>query len=206
MTVFWGKNARRCNKPEQHFNQCTMKLSFKLVVVLNLQSSSSGASGSGVVRSCQAVWCWCGLVLPSTGQRQPLCHCSRTIGWQSWWCLPVCQCLQICDSNIVINQQQPETIKMPEVDPTMGEPEKPPSRIEQIKYYTSLFLGALAIVCVFGFLFLVPFVLDPAISTMMHQFVTKPVHCKVIIHVFHPRKWVQNLNLGDRLQPEIWEE
>jgi len=68
---------------------------------------------------------------------------------------------------------------MPEVDPTMGEPEKPPSRLEQIKYYTSLFLGALAIVCVFGFLFLVPFVLDPAISTMMHQFVRDPVHCKV---------------------------
>ena len=68
---------------------------------------------------------------------------------------------------------------MPEVDPTMGEPEKPPSRLEQIKYYASLFLGALAIICVFGFLFLVPFVLDPAISTMMHQFVTSPVHCKV---------------------------
>ena len=68
---------------------------------------------------------------------------------------------------------------MPEVDPTMGEPEKPPSRLEQIKYYTSLFLGALAIVCVFGFLFLVPFVLDPAISTIMHQFVTEPVHCNV---------------------------
>ena len=61
----------------------------------------------------------------------------------------------------------------------MGEPEKPPSRLEQIKYYASLFLGALAIICVFGFLFLVPFVLDPAISTMMHQFVTEPVHCKV---------------------------
>ena len=68
---------------------------------------------------------------------------------------------------------------MPDVDPTMGEPEKPPSRLEQIKYYTSLFLGALAIVCVFGFLFLVPFVLDPAISTMMHQFVEAPVHCRV---------------------------
>ena len=71
---------------------------------------------------------------------------------------------------------------MPEVDPTMGEPEKPPSRLEQIKYYTSLFLGALAIVCVFGFLFLVPFVLDPAISTIMHQFVTEPVHCNVSQH------------------------
>ena len=32
---------------------------------------------------------------------------------------------------------------------------------------------------VFAFLFLVPFVLDPAISTMMHQFVERPVHCKV---------------------------
>ena len=65
----------------------------------------------------------------------------------------------------------------------MGEPEKPPSRMEQIKYYTSLFLGALAIICVFGFLFLVPFVLDPAISTMMHQFVRDPVHCKVKVAI-----------------------
>ena len=82
---------------------------------------------------------------------------------------------------------------MPEVDPTMGEPEKPPSRMEQIKYYTSLFLGALAIICVFGFLFLVPFVLDPAISTMMHQFVRDPVHCKVrtlVANVVTPRSLI----------------
>ena len=56
------------------------------------------------------------------------------------------------------------------------------SRLEEIKYYTSMFLGALCIVCVFAFLFLVPFVLDPAISTLMHQFVEYPVHCKVSIH------------------------
>jgi len=42
-----------------------------------------------------------------------------------------------------------------------------------------MFLGALCIVCVFAFLFLVPFVLDPAISTLMHQFVEKPVHCRL---------------------------
>ena len=42
-----------------------------------------------------------------------------------------------------------------------------------------MFLGALCIVCVFAFLFLVPFVLDPAISTLMHQFVESPVHCRV---------------------------
>jgi hypothetical protein len=53
------------------------------------------------------------------------------------------------------------------------------SRLEDIKYYTSLFLGTLSIVCVFGFLFLVPFVLDPAISTLMHDFVERAVHCKV---------------------------
>ena len=59
------------------------------------------------------------------------------------------------------------------------EPDDGKSRLEEIKYYTSMFLGALCIVCVFAFLFLVPFVLDPAISTLMHQFVEKPVHCRV---------------------------
>ena len=69
---------------------------------------------------------------------------------------------------------------MTEVDPTMGaDTKEAKSRLEDIKYYTSLFLGTLCIVCVFGFLFLVPFVLDPAISTMMHDFVPTPVHCKV---------------------------
>ena len=55
MTVFWWKNARRCNKPEQPFNQCTMKLSFKLVVVLNLQSSSQWSQ-----------WQWCSEELPGS--------------------------------------------------------------------------------------------------------------------------------------------
>lgn len=66
---------------------------------------------------------------------------------------------------------------MAEVDPTIGDSKESKSRLEDIKYYTSLFLGTLCIVCVFMFLFLVPFVLDPAISTMMHEFVETPVHC-----------------------------
>ena len=70
---------------------------------------------------------------------------------------------------------------MVEVDPTMGDKTETKSRLDDIKYYTSLFLGALAINCVFGFLFLVPFVLDPAISTLMHDFIEDPVHCKVTI-------------------------
>ena len=53
------------------------------------------------------------------------------------------------------------------------------SRLDSIKYYASMFLGTLCIVCVFAFLFLVPFILDPAISTLMHEFVDTPVHCKV---------------------------
>ena len=35
------------------------------------------------------------------------------------------------------------------------------TKMENFKYYTSLFLGTLSIVCIFAFLFLVPFVLDP---------------------------------------------
>lgn len=61
----------------------------------------------------------------------------------------------------------------------MGDSKESKSRLDDIKYYTSLFLGTLCIGCVFVFLFLVPFVLDPAISTMMHEFVETPVHCKL---------------------------
>jgi len=53
------------------------------------------------------------------------------------------------------------------------------SKLENFKYYTSLILGTLCIVSIFAFLFLVPFVLDPAISTLMHEFVDEPVTCKV---------------------------
>lgn len=53
------------------------------------------------------------------------------------------------------------------------------SKLENFKYYTSLILGTLCIVSIFAFLFLVPFVLDPAISTLMHEFVDKPVTCRV---------------------------
>ena len=53
------------------------------------------------------------------------------------------------------------------------------TKLENFKYYTSLVLGTLCIVCIFTFLFLVPFVLDPAISTLIHEFVDTPVTCKV---------------------------
>ena len=59
------------------------------------------------------------------------------------------------------------------------EDDSKPSKLEECKYYTSLTLGTLCIVSVFAFLFLVPFVLDPAISTMTHDFKEEPVTCKV---------------------------
>ena len=75
------------------------------------------------------------------------------------------------------------TTLMEEPDPNVTDPnatdEPERSRLEDIKYYTSLFLGTTAIICLFAFLFLIPFVLDPAISTMMHFFVDEPVHCKI---------------------------
>ena len=54
-----------------------------------------------------------------------------------------------------------------------------PTPMEEAKYYISLLLGTACIVSAFTFLFLVPFVLDPAISTMMHDFADEPVVCKV---------------------------
>lgn len=60
------------------------------------------------------------------------------------------------------------------------------SKLENFKYYTSLVLGTLCIICIFAFLFLVPFVLDPAISTILHEFVDEPVACEITsVHVRH---------------------
>jgi len=60
-----------------------------------------------------------------------------------------------------------------------AESETKPSKLEECKYYTSLVLGTLCIVSVFAFLFLIPFVLDPAISTMIHDFTEIPATCAV---------------------------
>ena len=53
------------------------------------------------------------------------------------------------------------------------------TKLENCKYYTSLILGTVCIVCIFAFLFLVPFVLDPAISTLLHEFVDAPATCRI---------------------------
>jgi hypothetical protein len=66
----------------------------------------------------------------------------------------------------VINEKGSRLIVEPD-HPSVGkevdeiEKKNSKSKMENCKYYTSLFLGTLSIVCIFAFLFLVPFVLDP---------------------------------------------
>ena len=58
------------------------------------------------------------------------------------------------------------------------------SLVEKAKFYTSLCLGTTAILAVFAFLFLVPFVIEPAITTILADFSPTPVACVVTEHVY----------------------
>jgi len=53
------------------------------------------------------------------------------------------------------------------------------SKLESYKLRATLLLGTVCFICIFVFLLLIPLVLDPAISTLYHQFVEQPVHCKL---------------------------
>jgi len=50
---------------------------------------------------------------------------------------------------------------------------------EKAKFYTSLCFGTTAILAVFGFLFLIPFIVDPAISSLAADFDPTPVTCVI---------------------------
>ncbi|XP_076261525.1 tipE homolog 2 phospholipid transfer protein [Rhynchophorus ferrugineus] len=55
---------------------------------------------------------------------------------------------------------------------------------EAAKFYTSLCLGTTAFISVFAFLFLIPFVVDPAITSLMADFDPEPVTCAATSHVY----------------------
>ncbi|XP_041982879.1 protein tipE isoform X2 [Aricia agestis] len=55
---------------------------------------------------------------------------------------------------------------------------------ERFKFYTSLTLGTVAILAVFAFLFLIPFVVEPAIQTILAEFVPEAGICAVSEHVY----------------------
>jgi len=52
------------------------------------------------------------------------------------------------------------------------------------KFYASLCLGTTAILSVFAFLFLIPFVVDPAISSLMADYEPEPVTCVASQHIY----------------------
>ncbi|XP_050313628.1 protein tipE [Anthonomus grandis grandis] len=58
------------------------------------------------------------------------------------------------------------------------------SLAETAKFYTSLCLGTTAFVSVFAFLFLIPFVVDPSITSLMADYDTEPVTCVATNHVY----------------------
>nr|XP_046491010.1 protein tipE isoform X1 [Neodiprion pinetum]XP_046491011.1 protein tipE isoform X1 [Neodiprion pinetum] len=58
------------------------------------------------------------------------------------------------------------------------------SLMEKAKFYTSLCLGTTAILAVFAFLFLIPFVVEPAISTILADFSPHAVACVATDHVY----------------------
>lgn len=56
--------------------------------------------------------------------------------------------------------------------------------VERAKFYTSLCLGTTAIISVFAFLFLIPFVVDPAISSILANYERDAVTCVATDHVY----------------------
>ena len=51
----------------------------------------------------------------------------------------------------------------------------------RLKYYATLTLGLTACVSCFVFFFLIPFILDPSVSTLVADFVEEPVVCKTVL-------------------------
>lgn len=93
------------------------------------------------------------------------------------------------ESTVIMGAQEEDTkssigggdIDNPEV---IAEVIEGPTLIEKAKFYTSLCLGTTAILAVFGFLFLIPFVVEPAITTILADFSPHAVACVVTEHVY----------------------
>lgn len=58
------------------------------------------------------------------------------------------------------------------------------SLAESAKFYASLCLGTVAFISVFAFLFLIPFVVDPAINSILADYESEPVTCVATEHVY----------------------
>lgn len=58
------------------------------------------------------------------------------------------------------------------------------SLAETAKFYASLFLGITAFLSVFAFLFLIPFVVDPAITSILADYEPEPIVCVTTQHIY----------------------
>ncbi|KYM97112.1 Protein tipE [Cyphomyrmex costatus] len=52
--------------------------------------------------------------------------------------------------------------------------------VQKLLFYTTAFFILLSTFSLFAFLFLVPFVIDPALTTIFMQFETRPAECVTI--------------------------
>ena len=53
--------------------------------------------------------------------------------------------------------------------------------LQKIKFYTTLSLGLIACLSCFLFFFMISFVIDPSVSTLMADFIDKPVVCRTVL-------------------------
>ena len=72
-------------------------------------------------------------------------------------------------------------------------PKKKPHPLSRLRYYVTLLASVVAIFSFFALLFLVPFVFDPAISTLSAGFPERPFTC-----------WLTRLRTGQRLSSCNW--
>jgi len=59
-----------------------------------------------------------------------------------------------------------------------------PELMDKANFYASLCMGTTAFVSVFAFLFLIPFVVDPAISTIVADYQQEPITCRGVDHTY----------------------
>lgn len=89
------------------------------------------------------------------------------------------------DEDLVVTEDQCDAANVVGCDGDVKPPVVDvPALLAKAKFYTSLCLGTTAIVSVFAFLFLIPFVVDPAISTIVADYQQEAVTCRAVEHVY----------------------
>ncbi|XP_037082394.1 protein tipE-like [Pollicipes pollicipes] len=78
------------------------------------------------------------------------------------------------------DEQEEEELPPPLLNLRQRLRQKYEENVEKINFYSTVFFSLLAIGAFFGFLFLVPFVIEPAVTTIQMDFALDPVTCCVV--------------------------